>query len=83
MHPLQTEQAWGYKGSYWGLSYLTLYINMHESAYIEEEEYFIYDFDTFIADVGGYMGLLLGSSIISLMDEVESLLLRFKKFSLF
>ena len=56
---------------------------MHESAYIEEEEYFIYDFDTFIADVGGYMGLLLGSSIISLMDEVESLLLRFKKFSLF
>ena len=56
---------------------------MHESAYIEEEEYFIYDFDTFIADVGGYMGLLLGSSIISLMDEVESLLLRAKKFDMF
>ena len=79
----KTEQAWDYKWSYWGLSYLTLYINMHESAYIEEEEYFIYDFDTFIADVGGYMGLLLGSSIISLMDEVESLLLRFRKFNLF
>ena len=79
----KTEQVWGYKWGYWGLSYLTLYINMRESSYIEEEEYYIYDFDTFIADVGGYMGLLLGSSIISLMDEVESLLIKAKKFDMF
>ena len=79
----KTEVAWDYKWSKEGLSYLTLYINMHESSYIEEEEYFIYDFDTFIADVGGYMGLLLGSSIISLLDEIESILLRFRKLSFF
>ena len=49
---------------------LTFYIQ--DSSYTEEEQYRIYDFNSFIADVGGYMGLLLGSSFLSLYDEVES-----------
>ena len=43
----------------------------------EEEEYIVYDTDSFIADVGGYMGLLLGFSILSLYHEMEALLKRF------
>ena len=31
--------------------------------YQEMEEYLIYDFNSFIADVGGYLGLLLGQSL--------------------
>ena len=31
--------------------------------YEEMEEYLIYDFNSFIADVGGYLGLLLGQSL--------------------
>ena len=53
---------------------LWLYISMHDTSYVNEEQYVIYDFNSFIADVGGYMGLLLGSSILSLFDEVESLI---------
>ena len=60
--------------SYYGKNYLGISISMRDSAFWEEEEYLIYDFDSFIADVGGYMGLLLGSSFLSLFDEIESYL---------
>ena len=60
--------------SYYGHVSLWLYISMHETSYIQEEQYIIYDFNSFIADVGGYMGLLLGSSILSLYDEAERLI---------
>ena len=60
--------------SYYGRNYLSMFISMHDSSYHEEEQYLIYDFNSFIADVGGYMGLLLGSSILSLFDEIESFL---------
>ena len=43
------------------------------------KQYVIYDFNSFIADVGGFMGLLLGFSLLSIYDEMESLLKRFKK----
>ena len=45
-----------------------------DSSYKEEIQYIIYDVDSFIADVGGYMGLLLGSSLPSLYLAVEALL---------
>ena len=35
---------------------------------------------SFVADVGGYMGLLLGFSILSLYDEITALLKRLKRF---
>ena len=60
--------------SYHGHVSFWLYISMHETSYIQEEQYLIYDLNSFIADVGGYMGLLLGSSILSLYDEAERLI---------
>ena len=45
---------------------------MLDSSYKEEEQYIIYDIGSFIADVGGYMGLLLGSSLLSLYMAMEA-----------
>ena len=47
---------------------------MLDSSYNEEEQYIIYDVNSFIADVGGYMGLLLGSSFLSLYMAMETIL---------
>lgn len=43
------------------------------------KQYVIYDFNSFIADVGGFMGLLLGFSLLSIYDEIEGLLKKLKK----
>ena len=56
----------------YGKFFLKLTIN--DRSFEEREEYIIYDIDSFIADVGGYMGLLLGCSIMSLYNEIESLI---------
>ena len=50
------------------------------------EEYYIYNWGSFIADVGGYLGLLLGYSLLSmyqtmvplLIDQMRSLTMRCK-----
>ena len=55
---------------------LKLEIPQHEITYQVTQQYVVYDFDSFIADVGGFMGLLLGFSILSLYDELENLLKR-------
>ena len=34
------------------------------------EEYFLYGMDSFIADVGGFLGLLLGASLLSLVEDL-------------
>ena len=47
-----------------------------KQSYGEEEQYVIYDTDSFFADLGGYMGLLLGCSLISLYNALEALLKR-------
>ena len=49
-----------------------LQFTMLDSSYKEEEQYIIYDVNSFIADVGGYMGLLLGSSLLSLYMAMEA-----------
>ena len=49
-------------------------LKIMDRSYEEEEQYVIYDTDSFFADVGGYMGLLLGTSLISLYKELEALL---------
>ena len=36
-----------------------------DGKYNRNEEYLVYDFNNFIADIGGYLGLLLGHSILS------------------
>ena len=47
---------------------------MQESSYHLEEHYHIYDAASFYADVGGYMGLLLGSSLLGIYMLLENLL---------
>ena len=41
---------------------------MPSSTYDIREEYVIYSFDSFIADVGGFLGLLLGHSVLSMFQ---------------
>ena len=41
-----------------------------EGYYKEEEQYVIYDFNSFFADVGGILGITLGCSILSLYNEL-------------
>ena len=36
-----------------------------DGSYQLQEEYVMYDMNDFIADVGGYLGLLLGHSVLS------------------
>ena len=43
---------------------------------MEEEQYVLYDFNSFFADVGGFMGLALGSSMLKIYDELVDLLNR-------
>ena len=45
-----------------------------EGSYQEMEQYFLYDFGSFIADVGGLMGLLLGFSVLSIFNGIMDLL---------
>ena len=64
-----------------GEFYLDLIIT--DRSYEEKEQYIIYDTGSFIADVGGYMGLLLGFSLLSIYQEIEALLKRFIPIALF
>ena len=50
---------------------LQLEFQILDSSYQVEEEYVLYEMDSFIADVGGYMGLLLGSSLLSIYMTLE------------
>ena len=41
--------------------------------YTEEVFYYTYDFESLVADFGGYMGLLLGHSVLTLYDYMSDL----------
>ena len=58
---------------------LTLRPEINDRSYDEKRQYVVYDFNSFIADVGGFIGLLLGFSTLSLYKELEKLL-RGKRF---
>ena len=45
---------------------LTMVFLFKDGTYQMQEEYVIYDMNDFIADVGGYLGLLLGHSVLSI-----------------
>ena len=45
---------------------LTMSFTFEDASYQLSEEYIVYDFNDFIADVGGYLGLLLGHSVLSM-----------------
>ena len=38
-----------------------------------KEQYLIYDLNAFIADIGGFLGLLLGHSVYSVFGEILDL----------
>ena len=48
---------------------LYLQFQILDSSHKVEEQYVLYEMDSFIADVGGYMGLLLGFSLLSIFED--------------
>ena len=72
---IETEtDTWKESGS----SDVLLVLTIYERSYVEEEQYVIYDFNSFFADVGGFMGLALGSSMLKIYDELVDLVNRVK-----
>ena len=47
---------------------------------IKRQEIRLCDFGTFLADVGSYLGLFLGASVLSISDNIIANLLSFKPF---
>ena len=52
---------------------MRLAVVITERSYEEREQYIIYDTSSFIADIGGYMGLMLGVSLMSIYENAETL----------
>ena len=52
-------------------SILLFQLYFPSTMYDERKQYLIYDKTHFIADFGGYLGLLLGSSLLSVYDKVK------------
>ena len=50
---------------------LNLFLNYGRAEVMVREEFYAYDVNNFIADVGGFLGLLLGQSVLSLVDSIE------------
>ena len=59
-------------------SQLNLQFSFVDGSYEVKEQYLLYDTDSFTADVGGFLGLLLGCSIFSLYKELVDLVVRLK-----
>ena len=53
---------------------LHLEFKIIKGSHKEEEQYIIYDFNSFIGESGGIMGLCLGYSVLSLYEELVHLL---------
>ena len=66
-----TWDTLGYEDIERGRKALKLYMYFINGQYDEREHYIIYDYNSFIADVGGYMGLLLGVSMQGMFEMAE------------
>ena len=53
------------------MTYLTLLLMRHTEPLKVTTEEPAYGFSSFLADFGGYLGLLLGASILSIYDQVK------------
>ena len=51
-----------------GQTYFACMFFYPSGAYIEKSYYYTYDFGDYVGDVGGYMGLLLGCSLLGFYD---------------
>ena len=58
--------------------YETTFLGQDLRIMIEEEEY-MYSFNDFIGDFGGYLGLFLGGSFIGLFDWLEKMIEQIRK----
>ncbi len=67
MHPM--TDLW--TGPEYGNGSLQLIFALNRGHFFLNEEYTIYDRNSFIADVGGFLGLLLGYSIFSLAQSLS------------
>ncbi len=57
---------------------LTLHIFFESGGYEAKEQYYVYDMNNLIADIGGYLGLLLGHSVFSLFCIMREAGAKFK-----
>ena len=69
---VEEEDTWGG----WGVTdkrSLKVFVHFLNGRYEEKEQYIIYDSNSMIADIGGYMGLLLGYSLLSIYEIAEQM----------
>ena len=52
-------------------SYMWFSMYYPNGVYREGTQYYTYDFNTFMSDLGGYLGLLLGYSIASISEVTQ------------
>ncbi len=57
---------------------LVLYLSPGEIPYVEEV--YMYNLLDFVGNVGGFLGLLLGASLISLFDQAMTTLSNWQRF---
>ena len=60
-------------------SQIGMYMYYANGRYRVGNQYFTYDFNTYVADFGGYLGLLLGYSIGSFFDKAQEIFNHFTK----
>ena len=63
---LPESRTWSTRGD----PTLTMIFLFEDGSYQLTEEYIVYDSNDFIADVGGYLGLLLGHSVLSIYGYI-------------
>ena len=61
------------EATYQELGSMILDYNFPTGQYTENTEYVLYDYNTCIADIGGYLGLLLGQSILGVYQLMASM----------
>ena len=54
---------------------------MNEPLTVIQEEFLVHELSDLVADLGGYLGLLLGASLYTIYEVVEVFVERFRGFS--
>ena len=60
-------------------SVISMYIFYANGRYQVGKQYYTYDFNSYVSDFGGYLGLLLGYSIVSFFDMAHDIFTYFIK----